>query len=101
MRIRLPILFGALLALSISTTAGAEEPTADAFDPNALRLMSDVSLDSAFEQATQPANDLTLTVLGVPTTMRCDDKMQLENPETCVVTADGRVASAPAALAQP
>ena len=98
---RFSIVLIALFALGGGSLASAEEPSPNStLDPTALARLSEVSLDTAFEDATSPKSDPRIGVLCGPTTMDChNDKKDVEALETCVVTVDGMLAAMPAALA--
>jgi hypothetical protein len=100
MQLRYSVLLIALLALGWSSIASAEDSKTDGLEPKALAEMSTPSLDSAFERATSPKHDRSLHGLAGPSTMNCQNGADLDDLETCVVTADGMLASVPAALAQ-
>jgi hypothetical protein len=100
MSLRYSVLLMALLALGFSTVASAEDPnTSPSVDPSAVAAVADLSLDSAFEQATSPKNAGSMAALNGPTSMDCRSGEATERLETCVVTVDGLLASTPAALA--
>lgn len=100
MQVRYSVLLIVLLALGWGSVVSAEDTRTDALEPKALSAMTSVSLDSAFERATSPTKDHPLHGLAGPSTMNCQNGADVDGLETCVVTAEGMVASAPAALAQ-
>ena len=99
MQVRYSVLLIALLTLGWSGVAFAEDSMTDALEPKAFSEMSSLSLDTAFERATSPKHDRSLHGLAGPSKMNCENSADLESPETCVVTAEGMLASVPAALA--
>jgi len=100
MQVRYSVLLIALLTLGWSGVASAEDSKTDVLEPKALARMSSLSLDTAFERATSPKHDRALRGLAGPSKMNCENGVDLDGPETCVVTAEGMLASVPAALAQ-
>jgi hypothetical protein len=100
MQVRYSVLLIALLALGWSGVASAEDSEANVLEPKTLSEVSTLSLDNAFERATSPKHDRSLHGLAGPSTMNCENGAELDGPETCVVTAEGMLASVPAALAQ-
>jgi len=100
MQVRYSVLLIALLALGWSGVASAEDSKTDVLEPKALSAMTSVSLDSAFERATSPKHEGTLHGLAGPSKMNCQNATEVDGLETCVVTAEGMLASVPAALAQ-
>ena len=100
MQFRYSVLLIALLALGWSGVASAEDSKTDVLEPKALSAMTSVSLDNAFERATSPTHEQTLHGLAGPSQMNCESGTDHDGLETCVVTTEGMLASAPAALAQ-
>ena len=100
MRTQIRVLMIALLTLGWSSLALSEEPAKTSLGSVSVSEMDSLSLDLAFEAATSPRNHAKLKSLGGPTSMRCQNAVTKGDFETCVVRADGQLASMPAALAQ-
>ncbi|MGB0618731.1 MAG: hypothetical protein ACPGVZ_04610 [Myxococcota bacterium] len=98
-------LLGAFLALSLSSVAGAEAPSAEAseFSLTAeleLEHRFELELDQRFElELSDTANGRFLRLSG-PSTMSCSHALTASELDTCVVTAEGTPRPAmPAAIA--
>ncbi len=98
-------LLGAFLALSLSSVAGAEAPSAAAgkFLLTAeleLEQRFELELDQQFElELADTANGRLLRLSG-PSTMSCSHALTASKIDTCVVTAEGTPRPAmPAAIA--
>lgn len=100
MVVRSSILISALLAFGLSGVASAESPsTTDSITSESFSIMTGLSLDMAFEKATSPVTAMVSEPTGGPTHMQCSAGAAVGEFETCVVTADARVAAVPAAMA--
>ena len=90
-------LLGAFLALSLSSVAGAEAPSAAA---GKFLLTAELELDQRFElELADTANGRLLRLSG-PSTMSCSHALTASKIDTCVVTAEGTPRPAmPAAIA--
>lgn len=90
-------LLGAFLALSLSSVAGAEAPSAEA---GKFLLTAELELDQRFElELADTANGRLLRLSG-PSTMSCSHALTASKIDTCVVTAEGTPRPAmPAAIA--
>lgn len=99
MCVRFSILVMALFALGGSGQAFAESPGSEPTKKETQVSLEAISLDSAFEKATSPKTDASMTTLCGPTTMDCRSSETVEAEEICVVTVDGLLASMPAAIA--
>ena len=98
MVVRSSILLSALLAFCLSGVAHAESPsTTNTMNAETLSQMTGLSLDMAFEKVTSPASGKTVQRFAGPTHMQC--RIGAAGDETCVVTAEAKVAAVPAAMA--
>ncbi len=95
------ILFGAFIALCWSglATANPPDPTTS-LDPSVFREVSNIQLDSAFEEFVSQDSGRSIRGLSGPSSMDCDDARTKADIETCVVTTRAPRNPAPAALAQ-
>lgn len=96
-------LLGAFLALSLSSVAGAEAPSAET---SVFSLTAELELEHRFEleldqrfELSDTANGRFLRLSG-PSTMSCSHALTASEIDTCVVTAEGTPRPAmPAAIA--
>ena len=97
-----PFFITALLALTWTTFASAENSTTDSsLAPGVFAAVTEIQLDDVFEKMTAQGSDDFLQRLAGPTSMDCTNAVARNEFETCVVTAVGTPqTSVPAALAQ-
>ncbi len=97
-------LLTALFAMSWTGLAVADTTdSADSLDPSVLRAITNMQLDSVFEEtlATKTKEDRrSLHSLAGPTSMDCTNSVMRDGIETCVVSTHGNAVAVPAALAQ-
>ena len=91
----------ALIALCWSGLAAADPTDASpSVDASALRAVTNIQLDLAFESFVAEDGSPALTGLTGPSSMECSGTAMHGGIETCLVTTDRIANLSPAALAQ-
>lgn len=93
-------MFAALIALCWSGIAAANpNDSSPSVDAAALRAVTNIQLDLAFESFVSKDDAAALTGLAGPTTMECSDGAMQDGTEICLVMTDRIENPLPAALA--
>jgi len=91
----------ALIALCWSGLSAANpNDSSPSVDASALRAVTTVQLDLAFESFVAADAGTGLTGLAGPSSMECSHAASRGGPEVCLVTTDRLASTSPASLAQ-
>jgi hypothetical protein len=99
MRFTSRLIFAALIALCWSglAVANPNEPT-PSLDTSALRAVTNMQLDSAFERFVSQGRGQTIHGLAGPSSMDCSAALVEDGIETCLVTTQNPVSAVPLSL---